>query len=348
MAEVKRLNYFNSQFLEENDFIDEQKYHRYMRHLHNRELHSWGIVSGLEVTQIATQKLSISSGVAIDKNGHEIVLPSNQERELSNLGREVDVWITIQYAETKDEADRRQVGAVDNYIRTTERPNLIATKDFPPNDGSVIVLAQIRLDANANISNIDSSKRKFASAKIATGAVKAEQLAPEVSSQITAATEFIKNYDLGKQVVTSSITFNERSIVEGSQSSAPIAVPDLTFQPRLILVGGLSRWILSAQESYSGSIFGFVNNKKPPRNLQCFCSGTIKTSATSWLPITEEGPFLCKVTYQDRPVNKQSTLIVDISNISAQGMTVELRRNIAPNSNPIDSFQIQLWLLCLG
>ncbi len=346
MAEVKRLNYFRTQFLEEKDFIDEQAYHRDMRHLHNQELHSWGIVSGLEVKQIGSEKVSISSGVAIDKDGHEIVLPSNQERELSNLGREVDVWITIQYAETKDEADHRQVGAVDDYIRITERPKLDASKDFPLNDGSVIVLAQIRLDANANISNIDSSRRKFASARIASGAINAAQLAPEVSSQITAATEFIKNYDLGKRVVTSTITFNQDSIVPNSQSSAPIAVPELNFQPRLILVGGISRWILSNEESYSGSISGFVNNQSI-LDQRCFCSGATKT-LTSWLPVASDGLSLCDVTYTNQPAKKQSRLIVKIFDISDNGMTVQLETSVPENFSPLDSFDIRLSLLCLG
>ena len=52
-SEVKRLNYYNSQFLKENDFNDEQLYHNQMRRFHNRALHTWGIVEGLEVAPVA-------------------------------------------------------------------------------------------------------------------------------------------------------------------------------------------------------------------------------------------------------------------------------------------------------
>lgn len=47
---VKRLNYFNGQFLKEKDFQEEQSYHRENQRLHNKNLHSWGIVEGLELS----------------------------------------------------------------------------------------------------------------------------------------------------------------------------------------------------------------------------------------------------------------------------------------------------------
>ena len=353
MPEIKRLNYFRTQFLEEGDFIDEQKYHRDMRHLHNKELHDWGIVSGLEVKQTDNQKVSVSPGVAIDREGHEIVLSSDlgpKEINLSDqdqFGIDVNVYIIIQYAEDKDEEDRRQLGAIDNYIRITERPNLDASKDSPADDGSVIVLAQIRLGADANISDIDDSRRKYASAKIAPDAITDEQLAPEVSSQISAATQFIANYDLGKRFVAVDIAFNKSDIIENSQSSAPKRVQNLTFQPSLILVGGISKWTLSDEESYSGLISGFVNNQSVLRQ-QCFCSGITKTVTRTWLPVASEGPFLCDVTYTDQPANKQSRLIVEISDISDNGMFVQLRRSMPEGFNPIDLFEITLSLMCLG
>lgn len=41
---VKRLNYYDHQFLRAPDFTDEQHYHLGMRRLHNSSLHTWGIV----------------------------------------------------------------------------------------------------------------------------------------------------------------------------------------------------------------------------------------------------------------------------------------------------------------
>ena len=46
MTNIKRLNYFDAQFLGETDFTDEQTYHLEMRRRHNRLLHSWGVADG--------------------------------------------------------------------------------------------------------------------------------------------------------------------------------------------------------------------------------------------------------------------------------------------------------------
>ena len=43
---IKRLRYFDNQFLVEADFTDEQKYHLEMRRRLNRALHSFGIAAG--------------------------------------------------------------------------------------------------------------------------------------------------------------------------------------------------------------------------------------------------------------------------------------------------------------
>ena len=43
-----RVRFFNGQFLQAADLVDEQAYHVQMRWRHNLALHSWGIVAGLE------------------------------------------------------------------------------------------------------------------------------------------------------------------------------------------------------------------------------------------------------------------------------------------------------------
>ena len=47
---IKRLNYFDHQFMHVEDFTDEQTYHREMRRLHNQLLHTWGICAGLQLS----------------------------------------------------------------------------------------------------------------------------------------------------------------------------------------------------------------------------------------------------------------------------------------------------------
>ena len=50
---IKRLRYFNHQFLRVEDFQEEQDYHLRMRRRLNRVLHTWGVAEGLQVTAAA-------------------------------------------------------------------------------------------------------------------------------------------------------------------------------------------------------------------------------------------------------------------------------------------------------
>ena len=64
---VKRMRYFNSLFLTEEEFNLEQNYNIRMRRLHNRHLHSWGIVWGLDVVDEGDNKVKIIRGMALNK-----------------------------------------------------------------------------------------------------------------------------------------------------------------------------------------------------------------------------------------------------------------------------------------
>jgi hypothetical protein len=162
MAEVKRLNYFNSQFLVERDFLDEQAYHITMRRLHNKALRSWGIVNGLNVAKTGDKEVSISPGLAVDAAGREIVILSTQPHAFASGAASVALYLTIAYQDFRDPADLDSSGGVSDHTRITERPLVTSSTNPPPGDGSVIVLARIVLDAAGNVSTaIDTSVRRM-------------------------------------------------------------------------------------------------------------------------------------------------------------------------------------------
>jgi hypothetical protein len=75
----ERMNYFTGRHLAARDFRDEQLHHRSHRFLHNRMLHGWGVVCGLEVRehpqdQCRDRFVQVSSGMAIDCCGREILV----------------------------------------------------------------------------------------------------------------------------------------------------------------------------------------------------------------------------------------------------------------------------------
>ncbi|NES22055.1 MAG: hypothetical protein F6K41_24810, partial [Symploca sp. SIO3E6] len=178
MKDIQRPNYFTSQFLVEEDFNDEQAYHRAMRLRHNRSLYSWGVVEGLEVTKAGDKKVAVSEGMAIDKDGREIIILPDSETNtinLDGLDLNTNIEIAIIYHEIQDKPYR--IGDQTKYTRITERPKFIiyggkqsqnVDKDHlevrigsAPTDGDVILLAKVTLD-NGNVSNVEDSVRKLA------------------------------------------------------------------------------------------------------------------------------------------------------------------------------------------
>jgi len=81
----KRTRYFNNQFLQEQDFIDEQKYHINHLRQHQRSLHTPGIAEGLTVeAPIGATEATVKPGVAIDKEGRQIVLTGDRTIPLTD------------------------------------------------------------------------------------------------------------------------------------------------------------------------------------------------------------------------------------------------------------------------
>ncbi|HEX4834358.1 MAG TPA: tail fiber domain-containing protein [Trebonia sp.] len=71
---TKRVRFFDGQFLQDQDFIDEQNYHLDRQRRAPRGLGVTGVVAGLEVTTSAQYEMTIAPGEAIDSLGRSIVL----------------------------------------------------------------------------------------------------------------------------------------------------------------------------------------------------------------------------------------------------------------------------------
>jgi hypothetical protein len=152
---VKRVHYFDHQFLKEQDFHAEQAYHREMRHRHNRLLHGWGVVEGLEIKHKG-REVTIEPGMAIDKEGREIVLFKPATREVSSL--DSPFYLALGYKDAYEESDRHRSGGIDDYIRVTESHEIEERKE-EPRDGSVIVLARVHMNKNGHIERVESNVR---------------------------------------------------------------------------------------------------------------------------------------------------------------------------------------------
>jgi hypothetical protein len=162
--EVKRVNYFDTQFLKEADFQDEQAYQIRLRRANNLATHGWGIIAGLEIEPTGANGIAVKPGMAIDKFGREIVLADDSpDRGYSGFNAGDVVFLTIAYDTATDEKDRNPSGETDKFIRTIERPKLEKSTTFI-NDGTAIVLGKVAVNAAGTIdaASIDFSSRQLA------------------------------------------------------------------------------------------------------------------------------------------------------------------------------------------
>jgi len=81
LLQFERNRYFYGKLMTASDFESEQQYVNSKRHLINRLVHGSGIICGLQVSAFQNKALSVtlSSGVALDCMGQEVIVSKNNE-----------------------------------------------------------------------------------------------------------------------------------------------------------------------------------------------------------------------------------------------------------------------------
>lgn len=155
-GEIKRMHYFNRQFLREADFIAEQEYHMNQRRLHNKELHMWGVSSGLALSFLSgASKADISAGVAFDEEGHEIVLAAAAQTADLSAYQGKTLYITISYSETGSDYTSEGLPSGTMPTRSLEAPLIEVSEIAPSSPGLKLVLGRVTLDATGHITSKD-------------------------------------------------------------------------------------------------------------------------------------------------------------------------------------------------
>ena len=94
---LTRPNFFYGKLLTVEDLTQEQTYFIEKSKRHNRSLHGFGIVSGLKVSTDAG-KIKITAGMALNCEGNEIVICSDQS--LAVPANNLDVaFVNVKYSE---------------------------------------------------------------------------------------------------------------------------------------------------------------------------------------------------------------------------------------------------------
>ncbi len=187
LTEFKRMNFFTGFFTTEEDWNQGQAYHLEKRKLHNRGLHTPGILrvlqgpaNNLAVSALGGLTVHVSPGAALDREGNLIVL-AEPRTKLVPPDSPGTVYLAIQFAKTKTDWEENVEDP--DFIgpkRITEAP-LIDFKFTPADETTTWVeLARIELSADVTeikdpanaaqpgANEIDSRFREYAGAVDAT------------------------------------------------------------------------------------------------------------------------------------------------------------------------------------
>lgn len=159
--EIKRMRYFDGLFLTEEEFNLEQDYHNRLRRLHNRHLHSWGIVWGLDVVHgPGSKEVTVKEGMSLNRVlvsgeevSQEIILTSNTSVDLSGYAANDTVYIYISYLEEEVDIEEEKGGTKNIHWR--ENAVLSPSETRLPNENENIILARVvikpddTIDANS-------------------------------------------------------------------------------------------------------------------------------------------------------------------------------------------------------
>jgi hypothetical protein len=160
MSPSERPRYFFGQVIGVDDLEQEQLYHREKARRHNRFVHGWGIVHGLEVNASphGTRELTISPGYALDARGEEIVVSRTVAVDLSGHAAGTTVYVAVRF----DERPERPVPALQGQEYTRIRETFaVEVLTGLPRRKPFVVLAEVELGRGGKIANICTTRRRY-------------------------------------------------------------------------------------------------------------------------------------------------------------------------------------------
>jgi hypothetical protein len=220
----KRLRYFDQQFLQEQDFIDEQSYHVSRQRLHNRALHTAGILKGLEVTKKSEKTVTVNAGAALDKEGRMIVLKDKAELTLTDNEKGKTVFLTISYPEEEEEVKQAVIGSHGN-TRWHEKPELkFLPTESSQDSGTNIRLTKLVINNEGRIESISDDGVRQSAGVVLGSEVDIVKLKVKTANQpadkwpvISSGTEGQVDVQ-GDLYVSGMLKIQKRLLTEGTQN----------------------------------------------------------------------------------------------------------------------------------
>jgi len=157
LDEFRRMNFFTGFFTTAEDWNQGQVYHLAKRRLHNRGLHTPGVLRGvgddLRVEAADGLDVRVLSGVALDGQGNEICLAQPRTLSLNPPDTVSQLfYVTIEYGEQQVEyVENVETPQYSGHTRVAEIPILRITSARPDNQTS---LELARIDLQSGVTEI--------------------------------------------------------------------------------------------------------------------------------------------------------------------------------------------------
>lgn len=168
VAATRRVRFFDGQFLVEQDFVDEQKYHIDRERRLGKVLKVTGVVDGLLVSSPEANKVLVRAGTAIDRDGRQLVLAEDRTVDLAPaaFNDQQGVRLVIVYRETA--VDMATEGG-SSERRWLEDPLVVAvdakggtsSTETWDTELPVVLLALLRLDNQGRVT-VDATAAELA------------------------------------------------------------------------------------------------------------------------------------------------------------------------------------------
>ncbi|NEP50617.1 MAG: hypothetical protein F6K65_18135, partial [Moorea sp. SIO3C2] len=212
----KRVRYFDGEFLKDQDFIDEQKYHIDRQRRLDQFLRVSGICDGFTL-DTATNQVIVKPGTALDSQGRQIILSTNSPPiDLSGHNNN-EVYLVISYQE--EQSDQTTDGSLGSSgaRRWHEKPNIqVTTLENLPEDS--IILAKLAIDGNGTVTP-DLSVRQYSGVRLPSGNLDSGAITgPTLRSGGNSASSLVVIE--GDLSVTGDSTLNSNLTVTGSFSAS--------------------------------------------------------------------------------------------------------------------------------
>lgn len=154
----ERPRYFLGQAIGVDDLALEQLYHREKTRRHNRLLHGWGIVRGLDMRASGTREVTISPGYALDRRGEEIVVSRSVRVDLSGHAAGATVYVAVRYEERPERPVPTPRGQQYSRVRETFAVEVLAR--VPPRK-LLVVLGDVELGRGGKVRKVSTARRRY-------------------------------------------------------------------------------------------------------------------------------------------------------------------------------------------